>query len=259
MKIYNEIVSNPFYATIFGGLISSISFSVLLGIWSYFKKGNFIKGFKIIVNLLMNFIKWIYTLLKQFAILVLKPLFRPILYEIISESELDERKYKKIGNETIELKKLENDDCFYLDILNLKDFTYRFKLKKIEGDYWRIGFKLSKVQDFNTKRLVPDCPLIHLTKNKQENLLRFVEYNRNNIPLEKAGRVIEGKYNNCPITIILKKNSGTVCLRVLVKNRIIFSQDYDYVDYNYSKLFAWGDGNSYKFKIQIEKFNKIYY
>lgn len=257
MKIYNEIVSNPFYLTIIGGLISSIIFSILLGAWSYFNKGNFIKGFKTLFNLVLNFTKWIYTLLIQFIILLLKPLIRPIVDEIISESELDERKYEKIGNENIELKKSKIDDCFYPDILNINDFSYRIKLKKIEGEYWRIGFKLSKFQDINTKRLVPDYPLIHLTKNKQENILRLTEYNSKNLALSKAGRVIEGKYNNLPVSIILKKKSDKLCFRVLVKNRIIYSQDYDYGDYKYSKLFAWGDGNTYKFKIRIEKFSEI--
>ena len=177
--LYSKIKSDPIVAGIIATVIGGIILAILLGAWSYFTKRNFKRGFILVFKWLYLLIELMLRSLKWVLIGIIKPLIKPIVIEILNECKKDNNKgyLPMLDDNPWMIMELKNesgfDDCCFPFNLNLSEWKYRIKVDSISGNYWRIGFKLSKTGVFTTSRLLNGFPLIHLTKNLNEPVLNF--------------------------------------------------------------------------------------
>ncbi len=253
-ELYKTIISNQLLVTIVGTVIGGLILSIILGLWSLITKGNFIKGFVKLSKWLYKALVWLLGLLFQIVIWILKPIIRPIVLEILNEQNLNKSSKDVPSNQhhLIILESGKEDDCYYEHPMNLKDDKYEIQLSSIEGSYWRIGFKLSRNLNFTEQRHATDYPLIHLTKNIGEKLLRIDEYNQSTHSVIRGQTILEN-FDNDPITLIIYNDGQKNFLRIKKNGSIVYKNSFGYAEFPYSQLLAWGDGNKYKFQLSIKK------
>lgn len=159
-----------------------------------------------------------------------------------------------LHNQPIEVGKYD-DDIYNGEIFDLRKYSYQFTIKlKSIIPYWRLGFVFSPNGNFNqkTQRTVANFPLIHLTKNNNEDKLAFTLYSNgvnNNIQ-----EVIKDNYKKQEIIIEVKMSGNNAVISFLDKSMNSLHSDIVITNYYYFKLFAWADAkNDFDIDVIIDK------
>lgn len=257
-EIYNTIKSDSLQEAIVAIVIGGLILSFILGIWGYVKNRNFARGFLKVFNWLFQFLRFIISLLKRVLIFLLRPIVKPIVHEVLKENIGDAKPSESpiISEQMIVLESSNKNNWYYGHKLNLRDNKYKIHLSSIEKPYWRIGFKLSKDPNFTEQRLVFNYPLIHLTKNLGDNILRIDEYNQNTQHIIHESPILDN-YDNSPLSLTIYNDSQKIYLNIVHNGKIVYENKFGYGNFFYSQLFAWGDENSNKMKLKVEKLENI--
>ena len=183
-----------------------------------------------------------------------------VLFEILNgERFIDSFTFK---NQEYYPDRKDLDDHYYPEVLNPSKLKYTIKLKPTEdSERWRVGFKLSN--DKNLPEFIGDkekaqdprkgngVALFHLTKNQEDNKLKYVNFSENGKGLNENSEVLIEEYENDEVIIHFKvKGEETVINVQNQKGENLKAFHYPKI-YQYSRLFAWAD-NKAKFKIEAE-------
>lgn len=253
-EFFNFIKSDPFWTAVGAIVLGNLIWSIIKGIQSKLTNGNFLRGFLNGLKLLWQFSGFIISLSKLVLIFLLRPIVKPIVHEVLKD-------VPSTSDETIVLESTNiKDDCYYSTILNLRAHKYKIHLNSIEGSNWRIGFKLSKDQNFTQDRYSHNYPLIHLTKDSAENILRIDEYDQNGINRNLRLPILNDfdNYDNFDLSLVIYNDSQKNYLTMLNNDKSFHKYAFEYGEFHYSQLFAWGDKKPFKIKLKLEKLANKY-
>lgn len=153
-----------------------------------------------------------------------------------------------------------SDDDWFHEVLDLDHFSYSFKILKVTGEYWRIGFKLGRKQLIPTNsKQNKGYPLIHLEKKTNEDdHVRMVVFD------ETGDRRWYKPIDNFPIgkpfELRIDKIDDFVKVAIYSQNKE-FIHNYRHqggysafdVYLRYAKLIGFADGNPFEFEVLPEK------
>lgn len=273
-EILEKINSELVFSAIVAGLIIALITAVFKGILSVIKHKGFKDGFfRLFVWFFDSFVWTLRKLvwpLRQFArglFLLLKLSIKRAVLEIVSESQVDDS-HPQTNNEADNVipKTHQNfvlskeyganhDDNYYSEMLDLMRYSYMFKLKRIEGQKWRLGFKLSYSDAIPTnQRQSKGFPLVHLSKDLDGNDLIFDQYIS---PKRLSHDILWDKYDNDPIELGISKSTKGIHVTINVpRSQHKRTFDIHTSKRNYALLFAWGDGDPYKISFEMERFKQ---
>lgn len=198
-------------------------------------------------------------LVPNFILTILHSLVKSIVKASVLEIIAEENQF--MGEEVILKKRSDNtDDDYWTELI---DFG---KVKKLElmikpsafSYYWRAGLKFSKSAEFPPNiRYGKDIPLFHLTKDENENVLKFHYYTEEGSRGTGKVNTIMKDYQNDVVFLVFKVKRGIKdLLNVTVYNsskKLILDETFSLHSHRIAKLFAWGDGRDYELNTTIRK------
>src|SRR3989344_8414620 len=189
-----------------------------------------------LIGKLISLLSIFANFLRNLYVFTIKILISGAVEEIITN--------KKSGQEiTYIFERQQNDDHFYPDVINLGKNEIEISARPSEStSYWRLGIKLSKSETFCSARHGAEYPLLHLTKELRENVLRATYYDDSSKQIYNKPILENYKHEEINISVYMKRNKVTVIIRT-AKGKNLLTETIN--DYKFAQIFAWGDGNQF--------------
>ncbi len=153
------------------------------------------------------------------------------------------------------LLKQTNDDFNIDENIDLEKSIYEIVIQPSEStNYWRFGIRFSNSTLIPEGRLNIGMPLLHLTKNLDQNWLGLTYYNENNVPWSINDKILIEKYNKTAVAMKVSTSFDKTIIVVLSDQIELFCHEIS--RYKFGKISAWGDGNEFSIKCIIKRKEK---
>jgi len=144
-------------------------------------------------------------------------------------------------------------EAYYPKNFDLEDEKeIRFKVIPLNGNYWRIGYKLSKDGKFSSLHHSYKCPLIYLTKEPHEKKIKVDYYDENGMHVIMNSVISAGYTGEENIEIIYRKEGDFMEFEAIIDEQSCHKTHIP-EEYIYAQLLAWSDRIAHDphFKIKV--------